>query len=280
MVVPSARGMAPKAEGPLYFRFTEPAIRRSLMQAHRIFLFLDLDGTLMEIAATPGEASLSPEMRGCLEELAKLPGTLVGVVSGRKIEEVQRLASVEKIFYVGLHGLEIETPRGEKISYPGSEEVIDALRSMRDEWARSSAVVPGIFLEDKGLTLALHFRLAKREDASKVMRVFFQIVGAYQERGIPLEILEGKEVLEVKPGGIDKGTAVSCLLDKYGKGAVPVYLGDDVTDEAAFRSLRLRGITVLVAEVPRPTAASYYLRNPDEVYAFLKYLVLRREGRS
>jgi trehalose-phosphatase len=258
----------------------DPAVWQSILRDQRIFLFLDLDGTLVEIAATPGEVSLSSEMHGCLEELANLPGTLIGVVSGRKMEEVQRLASVEKIFYVGLHGLEIAMPWGGKISYPAGEEVIAALRSMRDEWSRSSAAMPGIFLEDKGLTLALHFRLAKREDASKVMRDFFQIVGAYQKRGIPLEILEGKEVLEVKPGGIDKGTAVSCLLDKYGEGAVPVYLGDDVTDEAAFRSLRLRGITVLVAEVPRPTAASYYLRNPDEVYAFLKYLVLRREGRS
>lgn len=280
MVVPRSKDTTAKAEGPAYFRFTELAVWQSVLQAQRIFIFLDFDGTLVEIAATPAQASLSLERRRCLEKLATLPGILVGVVSGRRIEEVQRLVSVEKIFYVGVHGLEVAMPQGEKISYPQGEEVIDALRSIRDKWSRSLAAMPEIFLEDKGLTLALHYRLAKREDASKVMRDFFQTVGAYQERGIPLEILEGKEVLEVKPGGVNKGTAVTRLLDQYGEGARPVYLGDDVTDEAAFQSLTQRGITILVAEVPSPTAASYYLHNPDEVYAFLKHLMLRRRGKS
>ena len=261
---------------PAPFHLSDPAVLSSVLQAAKLFLFLDLDGTLVPIAPTPAEASLSRERRRCLEELAARPDIMVAIVTGRRLEEAQQLVGVPKIFYVGLHGLEIITVHGEKMSYPVGQEVIDSLRSLRESFAAPVSGIPGMFFEDKGLSLALHFRLAAPEQAREASRGFVHAANSYREKGIPWEILEGKEVIEIKPMGRNKGNAVADLLGRYGQGTVPIYLGDDVTDEAAFASLKPRGITILVSEAPRPTSADYYLRSSDEVYGFLKDLILLR----
>lgn len=258
------------------FHLSDPPVLQSILQAKKLFLFLDLDGTLAEIAPTPAEVSLSPEARVCLEELAPRSDFLVAIVTGRTVEEAQRVVSVGKMFYVGLHGLDIITPDGERASCQVGREVVASLRSLRESFAAPVSEVPGMFLEDKGLSIALHFRLAQTEQASAVTSGFVRVASSYRETGIPLEILHGKEVIEVKAMGRNKGKAVTELLDRYGRGALPIYLGDDVTDETAFESLKPQGITVLVSETPRSTSADYHLCSPNEVYAFLKDLILLR----
>jgi trehalose 6-phosphate phosphatase len=167
-------------------------------------------------------------------------------------------------------------PQGGKISYPLSEPLKDALQSLREQFAGSFADTPGIFVEEKGSALALHFRLATKEAASRVIRDFAEAVNAHQRRGLPLEVLKGKGVIEVKPMAMNKGRAIAHILDRYGKMALPIYVGDDVTDEAAFHVVGRRGIAILVSEAPRKTAARFYLRGPDDVYTFLKDLIFLR----
>lgn len=262
---------------PVHFNVTRRGVMRPILNARRLFLFLDLDGTLVDIAPTPSEVKLSPERRRCLAELVAAPDILIAVVSGRAVEEIQQILQLEGIFYVGLHGLVLLSPEGERVCREVDQGFIAALRALRKEFDRAFSAIPGLFLEDKGLTLALHFRLAKKGAAFRAASDFVRIALMHRNQGVPLEILQGKEVVEVKPAAFHKGDAVIFLLDRYGKGALPVYLGDDVTDEAAFRSLRHReAITIAVTEVPKPTAAAYYLRNTDEVYAFLKQLIPRR----
>lgn len=262
---------------PFHFNVTRRGVMRPILNARRLFLFLDFDGTLVDIAPTPSEVKLSPERRECLAEMARAPDVLMGVVSGRTPEEVRQILQLEGIFYVGLHGLVLLSPEGEKICREVDQGFIAALKALRKEFDRAFSAIPGLFLEDKGLTLALHFRLAKKGAAFRAARDFVRIALMQRDRGMPVQILQGKEVIEVKPAGFHKGDAVIFLLDRYGKGALPVYLGDDVTDEAAFRSLRHReAITITVTEVPKPTAAAYYLRNPDEVFGFLKRLIRLR----
>ena len=276
VTIPSTTGekSLPK---PAHFNLDDYGMAQPVLRAQRIFVLLDFDGTLVDIAPTPTEVRLSPERRGCLAELAQAPDVLVGVVSGRTPEEVERILRLEGIFYVGLHGLITVTPQGERVCHRVGQGFIATLNALRREFGGSFSRVPGVLLEDKGLTIALHFRLAKREAALKAKREFIQIAGRYWDQGAPLEILQGKEVLEIKPVGVHKGEAVAFLLDRYGQGAFPVYLGDDVTDKAAFESLRRRGLTIVITDAPRPTAATYYLRDPAEVYGFLQKLVhLRR----
>lgn len=274
-VVLKSKGQQEKTKNPVYFHLADPSVWQPILTAKRIFLFLDLDGTLAEIAVTPGEIALSPEKRRYLAVLATMPSLQVAVVSGRRIEQVQAIVGLQGVFYVGLHGLVILTPQGEEICYPVGHEVVDALQSMRERFDSSFSEIPGLLLEDKGLTLALHFRRAKEEEASKVVREFVHIALTHQERGLPLEILEGKEVIEVKPAGMDKGKAVTYLLGQNGKGALAIYLGDDATDETAFQVLGSRGISILVTDTPRPTAAFFYLHDPAEVEEFLQTLIRR-----
>ncbi len=264
------------AEKPIYLGTGDPLVWQPMVDAERIFLFLDLDGTLVEIAPTPQDVTLNPARRRCLENLSTKPGCMIAVVSGRGLEEVQKLIGLPTLFYAGLHGVVIATPQGKKITCPVSWALLDALQALRNAFYVSFSHVPGIFLEDKVLTLALHYRLAKGKRASEVTGKFLQTAAEHRARGAPIEILQGKKVIEVKPAGTHKGKAVTCLLERYGKGALPIYVGDDVTDEAAFESLRHRGIGILVAESPKPTAAAYYLHNPREVYAFVRRLIRRR----
>ncbi|MGH7772783.1 MAG: trehalose-phosphatase [Candidatus Binatia bacterium] len=276
MNVTRSKAQQGRTKNPAYLNFAHPWVWKSVLDARRVFLFLDLDGTLVEIEPTPSAVELSAESKRSLVELTATPNILVAVVSGRRIEEIQSILHLSGIFYVGLHGLVSLTPQGERICHPVGQEVIDALQSLLEKFNPSVLQIPGIFFEDKGLTLALHFRQAREEKASEVVKEFVQTVGIYQKRGIPLEILQGKEVVEVKPADTHKGKAVAYLLDRYGRGALPIYMGDDVTDEAAFLTLGQKGITILVTEIPRATAATYYLRNPDEVHEFLKRLTQRR----
>lgn len=267
------------SEGPVPFPLSDDRAWKPVVDARRIFLFLDLDGTLAEIRAHPREVALSPERRRCLEGLAAAPWIRVAVVSGRTVEDLQKRIGPGKVFYVGNHGLVIVTPRGRRLMDPGAENLVAQVASLRRSLRRCLRDVPGIVLEDKRFSLALHFRLVERELKRKAVEEFVRALDKHRDEGCTLEILHGKEMIEAKPVGVHKGKAVADLLDRYGVGAVPIYIGDDLTDETAFRALRHRGVTILVAESPRPTAAAYYLRNPGEVYSFLRRLIAVRAER-
>jgi len=128
-------------------------------------------------------------------------------------------------------------------------------------------------LEDKGTALALHYRMASERVAVNARSEFVRAVRRHQQQGVALEILAGKEVIEAKPVATNKGEAAVYLLKRFGGTALPVYCGDDLTDEFAFHRLNKQGMTILVTETPRATAAAYYLRNPNEIYEFFQHLV-------
>ena len=258
----------------------ELATRQPLVDAKSIFLFLDFDGTLVEIAPRPSDVYLTHQRRQCLQDLLSTPGLSAAVVSGRPIEELKRLIQLDDLFYVGNHGLEWIAPRGRKNSCSIGKPVMDALQSLRDEFSHSIADLKGVFLEDKGTALALHFRLASEDTALNVKSEFVRAIHRQQKRGVALEILAGKEVVEAKPAAVNKGDATERLLERFDPEAFPVYIGDDITDEMMFQRFHKRGLTILVVGTPRPTAASFYLRNPNEVYEFLQRLVRIKTNNS
>lgn len=265
---------------PALFALGEADIWQPLVAAESLFLFLDFDGTLAEIAPRPSEVYLTRQRKRWLEELLALPGVSVAVVSGRPIDELERLMQLDDLIYVGKHGLEWLTPHGTKNACAIGEPVLNALRSLRDQFSTATTRLRGVFLEDKGTALALHFRLASEGTALHIKSEFVRAIHGYQQRGVALEILAGKEVVEAKPATLNKGDAAVRLLESFDRGALPVYIGDDFTDEVAFQRLDKKGLTILVAETPRPTAASFYLRNPNEVYEFLHRLILLKTENS
>jgi len=250
---------------------------QQVVHAPAIFTFLDFDGTLVEIAPTPADVSLSEPRKRWLNQLTSLPQCSVGVVSGRTIDELKRFIGLEQIFYVGCHGLEWVAPDGTRSMASTNRVLVDALRSLHEAMRRDLARFDGVVVEDKGIALALHYRRAQPRVALAARKEFVRAVHWYQQQGVKLELLAGKEVLEAKPAGTTKGDAIMQILGRYAPAALPIYVGDDITDESAFFSIGEKGLAILVAESPRATAAARFLKDPSAVYDFLRGLIRARE---
>ena len=245
------------------------------LDAGDMLLALDFDGTLAPIVPTPDGATLLDAARAALESLATRADTRIAVVSGRALADVRTRVGLDSIYYAGNHGLEIEGPgmyrvhEGAAVARPALAECAGRLRVLEREHA-------GVLLEDKGLTLSLHYRrIADEEEAGRVVQRVHALCG-----GLPgLRLTEGKKVVEVRPDvDWDKGRATLFLLDALlrGSAAAPVvFIGDDRTDEDAFRALGGRGEGVIVAEPPPAhTAAASYVRSPAEVAVLLQELAI------
>ncbi len=238
----------------------------------RLLLCLDYDGTLAPIAARPDEARPTPALLTLLSQLIKRPNVVVAIVSGRSLSDLRTLLPVQGLMFIGTHGCEIGTVDGKtRLLIPGGVVSL-AISRLRQEIAPTLINAPGLFLEDKRYALALHYRQAQPQDTWAIEE-FLAAVRAYQRKGITLEIIYGKKVIEVRPVGSNKGKAVQFLLAGEHAQTLPVYIGDDATDEEAFLALSERGVTVVVNESPGASAAQYYLSDTTEVIRFLSTLV-------
>lgn len=234
------------------------------LESKRPILFLDYDGTLTPIVARPELALLDEAVRHTLAALAKR--CPVAIVSGRDRADVQRLVGIDGLIYAGSHGFDINGPG--LYAEHGAAYLPD-LHDAEAELRRSLDHTPGALLERKRYSLAVHVRGLPPDAAVAVETV----VDATISRHTRLRKGTGKMVFELLPR-IDwhKGHAVLHILETLRLPAadvLPIHIGDDRTDEDAFAALAGRGVGILVAESPRPSAAYYTLRNPDEVHRFL-----------
>ena len=234
----------------------------------RLAVFLDYDGTLTPIVSHPEDAWLSDSMRQTLRSLAaRVP---VAILSGRDLDDVRGRVHVDGIVYAGSHGFDIAGAGGLRRELGAAYlSVLDAaeteLREALDE-------IPGAQLERKHFSVAAHYRNVNENDAFKVALAVDAVAARHRE----LRKMDGKKVYELLPD-IDwnKGKAVIWLLETLGlerRNVLPIYIGDDRTDEDAFRAIEKRGVAILVSEQPQITAASYWLNNPEEVEHFLQKL--------
>ncbi len=245
-----------------------------------LYLFLDYDGTLSPIVRDPGKAVLSLRMRGRLEKVLKAGKCRIAVISGRALDDIQRRIGISGITYGGNHGLEVEGPEG-NFRYPLPEKTRCALDDVRRILAKELSTVPGAVLEEKGMTLTVHLRKVKRGELLIAAHAVSEATRSYRMRR-EIAVSPGKEAFEIRPSvAWAKGKTVLWLLEKStvtgGEPPWPLCVGDDRTDEDAFREIRERGVTVFVG-APRQTKARYYLRNVGEVAAFLGRLARIRKG--
>jgi len=266
------------------------AVERKL-RGRSLMLFLDYDGTLAPLATTPGGAVMPPSTRARVAALAATEGVQVAVVSGRPLRDVKRRVGVRGVICAGNHGLELEGP-GIRFRSAVPPRYAGILKTVKAELARRAGRIRGALLEDKGLSLALHYRLVHPRDVPAVKDAFRRAVAPYLSRG-DMAVGRGKRVLEVRPPvDWDKGAMVRWLLDRRipigaAGDIVPLYVGDDVTDEDAFRALGRKGITVRVGQSAQ-SAARYYVGGTGEVAALLRRLLacarrgkcLRNRGRK
>jgi trehalose-phosphatase len=238
----------------------------------QLFLCLDYDGTLAPIVTRPEDSRPTAELLALLAALVKRPNVTVAIVSGRSLADLRALLPLPGLAYVGTHGCEVGAVDGKtRVLVPGAVVSL-AIARLRQDFAPILVDTPGLFLEDKRYALALHYRLAQPQDAWAI-DAFLAAVREYQRKGITLEVIHGKKVIEVRPVGSSKGKAVQFLLAGEHANTLPIYIGDDVTDEEAFTALSERGLTIVVADPPRMSAAQYYLLDTREVIRFLSTLI-------
>jgi len=249
----------------LYGRWLE--VEGKLRLALGVFLMLDYDGTLTHIVSTPEEARLSPEVRRLLEGLARAGRWVkVAVISGRMVRQLQELVGVEGIYYAGLHGLVIVGP-GLQFIHEDAARLRKMVREVRDVFERELQGLEGVLIEDKGLSVAVHYRQAPPGVGRRAVRIVSSVLA---ERS-GLRALKGKKVVEVMPDvDWDKGKAAELLLAKTSStDYLPVYVGDDETDEYAFKSLNRVGLTVVVGK-RRRSYAKLYVKTVEEVHELLR----------
>ena len=244
----------------------------ALLDGGEAALFLDYDGTLSPIVKRPEDAVLPPETREVLRKISTL--WPVAVVSGRGLEDVMGMVGLDGIVYAGSHGFEIS---GMDIGLPGDidpESLMEALDSAAEELDEPIGRVEGARIERKRFALAIHFR----ESPPGCEEELRQAAEAAADTRPELKVSRGKKIFELRPDvDWDKGRALRALLEGMHEGgskAVPIYIGDDTTDEDAFREISGRGAGILVTDSPEPsTEASYLLRDTDQVAEFLGKLL-------
>jgi trehalose 6-phosphate phosphatase len=257
----------------------EPELRARLA-GKTAAVFLDYDGTLTPIVEDYNRAFLSDAMRTTIEALAgRCP---VAIVSGRDVATMRRLVGLDALYYAGSHGFEIGGPEGWHDALEKGIEALPELDQAERELGEALAGIEGHAVERKRFSIAIHYRRVAAGDVGRLQRAVEQI--AARHKG--LRQAEGKKVLRLQPDiDWDKGQAVLWLLERLGldrPDVVPVYVGDDVTDEDALEVLRERGVGIVVRgeDDARPSAARYALADPDDVRRFLELLIALAEGRS
>jgi len=240
--------------------------------AKRPAIFLDYDGTLTPIVETPDLAIMAEDMRQAVIELSRY--CPVGIISGRDLKDVQDKVRIDDIVYAGSHGFDITGPDGLQIEDAVGEEFLPVLDRAEQMLSRNLGSVEGMLVERKKFAIAIHYRRVAADQVERVEAVVDEVAAAHPE----LRKAYGKMIFELQPlMDWHKGKALFSLLRALHldrEGVLPFYIGDDVTDEDAFRALAGgRGIGIVVRDEPYETAAAYSLNNPDEVRRFLVQLI-------
>ncbi|KAK3285012.1 hypothetical protein CYMTET_7365 [Cymbomonas tetramitiformis] len=253
---------------------------KTLARGKRLAIFLDYDGTLTPIVKDPDRAFMSDESRASVKLLASQVPT--AIISGRCLEKVVGFVQLEELFYAGSHGLDIRGPDsgpfalkgGTVCAYQPAAEYTTLMSTVRDSLLEKVPSIDGCAVEDNKFSVSVHYRNVDPKDWDAVEKLVRSTVAEYDER---LRITQGRKVHEVRPNvGWDKGKALSYLLEVLelanSPDCLPIYIGDDRTDEDAFKVLKERdsGFGILVSTKPRETDASYHLTEPSQVIEFLQ----------
>ncbi|MBI3317282.1 MAG: trehalose-phosphatase [Candidatus Omnitrophica bacterium] len=249
-----------------------------------ILLFLDYDGTLTPIKERPEMAKLHSEVRNILRALARQEDVQIAIISGRSLSNLEKLIRIPGLTYVGNHGLELHGPKIRHV-HPSAQESKLLLHKIAMRLKKAFGPLPGIIVENKIFTLSVHYRQLDPNKIDFAKRLLFKEIGHLLGKS-QIVFKEGKMVWELRPAvEWDKGKTVLWLFARVltrARGRVwPVYVGDDLTDEDAFRVLKGKGLAVKVTQDSREaTEAPYYLESAGEVLEFLKRIYQMKIARK
>lgn len=240
-----------------------------------LVVMLDVDGTLAPIVEMFDRATVPAETQRAVAALVGQTGVHVALVSGRSAAVARRMVGVDNLWVAGNHGFEIQGPKGEDLADPSVYGYRAVIATAVERLERLVSAMHGVIIENKAITLSVHWRLADPEIAQELREAIDQVT-----EPLGLRVTDGKRIFEIRPPAlIDKGTAVLALTERLTGGhedASIVFAGDDVTDEDAIRALREhhpRSVTVQVlGEESSPTTAEFSLHDTDAMRQFLEEL--------
>jgi trehalose 6-phosphate phosphatase len=253
--------------------FSELTKFNSIIGKRKPALFLDYDGTLTPIVKHPEDAIISDQMKDVLMRCASL--FTVAIVSGRDLDDLKGIVNIDSLIYAGSHGFRISGPGGLYMEHEKSEEILPELDRIEKElYDIFNKHIEGLQIDRKRYAIGVHYRNVAEDKIKEITGKVKKIIDKHHgfKKG------EGKKIVEVKPDvDWDKGKAIDWIMNRLeltGKsGIIPIYIGDDVTDEDAFKSLSGKGIGILVGFHGLPTAAKYSLKNVYQVRVFLQMLL-------
>ncbi|MFC2062696.1 trehalose-phosphatase [Chloroflexota bacterium] len=242
----------------------------NLLHRKTLVVFLDYDGTLTPIVEDPAEAKISEKTRKIIRQLTEQYS--VAIISGRDLPDVRNMVGIEGIAYAGSHGFDIIGPGGRYRDQKHGKRFLPALDRADNDLTKALDGIQGVKIERKRFAIAVHYRQVNRARLDKLEKKFDEVLSRYPE----LRKTGGKEIFELRPNiEWDKGKALFAMIESLytdSNRILPIYIGDDETDEDAFRALSNEGITIVVGNEGRQTAAHYALQSPDEVTQFLHEL--------
>lgn len=246
-----------------------------------LFLFLDYDGTLTPIASGPSKARLSSKVRFLLRKLKKLEGIEIAIVSGRSLGNLKRYVRISGLILAGNHGFEVEGP-GFSYVHPEARTQERLFSGLIDYFRKELPARHGFFVEDKTFSISVHYRRVRSEKLIRAAkRMVFEKLRTLKHT--PIALKGGKKVWEIRPtADWHKGKTVLWLIKhskEKGESPYPVYMGDDVTDEDAFRAIRKKGMGIKVlSEAKGRSSAHCFVRSSAEAVRFLSKLLAFRKS--
>jgi len=240
------------------------------LKKYQPVFFFDYDGTLTTIVSNPSEAKIDNRTKGLVQALSS--HYYVGILSGRDLTDVQQLVGIDNIYYAGSHGFEIAGPGGLHQSYENNRELLPELDRI-EHLLRDQIQTKDAWIERKRYAIAIHYRHVAKEDVHSLKKTIHEIaIGSTQ-----LKLAHGKEVFEFKPNiEWHKGKAMNWLMEELGLNQaiyLPLYLGDDITDEDALFEIAGNGVGILVGDHGSETYAGYKLEDVTEVQQFLNLIL-------
>jgi trehalose 6-phosphate phosphatase len=233
-----------------------------------VALFLDFDGTLVDIAPTPRSVKVEAALRGLLNELSVVLGGALAVVTGRRLDSLDEFLAPPVLSAAGLHGAQLRlSPTAAPVT--AAPPLPKAAAALEARYGRD----PAMRIEDKGVAVALHFRGAPQRAAEAEAALREAVAG------LDVEIIAGKCVFEARPPGFDKGTALRAFMAEPAfAGRMPIFAGDDITDEDGMQAaLALGGSAIKIGA--GPSIAPTRLADPAALHVWLsKLLAVQRGG--
>ncbi|KAL8514082.1 hypothetical protein ACS0TY_013263 [Phlomoides rotata] len=251
----------------------------SAAKGKQVVVFLDYDGTLSPIVEDPDRAFITNEMREAVRDVAKYFPT--AIVSGRCRAKVYSFVRLTELYYAGSHGMDIKGPsknrkENQSVLCQPAREFLPIIDEVLKALMEKVKDIPGAKVENNKFCLSVHYRCVEEKKWVELADQVKLVIKDYSQ----LRLSHGRKVFEIRPTiKWDKGNALEYLLESLGYAdsnqVLPIYIGDDRTDEDAFKVLRERGqgLGILVSKTPKETKASYSLQEPTEVMHFLKRLV-------